>query len=178
MRTALFRTSPPAQRTRGAAGAGRGARALAVLGLAALTLSACAARREFFITSTPEGAEVRLDGEPVGRTPLHLPFDDYGTRSFTFYLDGYVTDSQVIKIKPPWYGYFPFDIVTEVLLPIGWRDRHKIHADLEPGTGAIPLPDLQSVIDRAMALRHAGPEGPPPSMPEPPGAPKPPQRAP
>jgi len=160
MRTALPRPSPSAQRPR--------ASARAALGLvAALALSACAARRELVITSAPEGAEVRIDGEPAGRTPLRVPFDDYGTRSFTFYLDGYVTDSQVVKIRPPWYGYFPFDIVTEVLLPIGWRDRHRIHSDLEPGTGAIPLPDLQSVIDRAMALRHAGPEGPPPPVPEP-----------
>jgi hypothetical protein len=152
----------PARRARGLAERPR-AHGTLVLVAAALALCACAVRREMVITSQPEGAEVRIDGEPTGRTPLRLPFDHYGTRRFTFYLDGYVTDSQVVELSPPWYGVFPLDIVSEVLLPVGWRDRHRIHADLVPGTGAIPPPDLDSVLERAEQLRRAGPEGPPPT---------------
>jgi len=140
--------------------ASRPARACLLVG-ATLALASCAVRRELVITSQPEGAEVRIDGEPTGRTPLRLPFDHYGTRRFTFYLDGYVTDSQVIDVAPPWYDYFPLDIVSEVLLPFGWRDRHHVHAEMQPGTGAIPPPDLESVLHRAEELRRAGPEGPP-----------------
>jgi len=128
-------------------------------------------RRELVITSEPEGAEVRVDGEPTGRTPLRLPFDHYGTRRFTFYLDGYVTDSQVVEVSPPWYDVFPLDIVSEILLPFGWRDRHEIHSQLRPGTGAIPPPDLTSVLERAEALRRAGPEGPAPVTPDEPPSP-------
>jgi len=145
-------------------------------GALALALCACAVQRELVISSQPEGAEVRLDGESVGRTPLRIPFEHYGTRRFTFYLDGYVTDSQVVEISPPWYGIFPLDIVSEVLVPLGWRDRHRIHADLQPGTGAIAAPDLESVFARAAALRNAGPEGPLPVVPPQPDTPPPPRR--
>jgi len=160
-------SEPPAATRRGAPPRAAGPLVLGALALALLTpgLGACAVRRELVLTSEPEGAEVRIDGEPTGRTPLTVPFDHYGTRRFTFYLDGFVTDSQVIDIAPPWYGYFPLDIVTEVLLPFGWRDRHRVHADLLPGTGAIPPPDLDSVLERAEQLRRAGPEGPVPSEP-------------
>jgi hypothetical protein len=155
-------SEPPAATRRGEPP--RAAAALVLVALA-LGLGACAVRRELVLTSEPDGAEVRIDGEPAGRTPLKVPFDHYGTRRFTFYLDGYVTDSQVVDIAPPWYGYFPLDIVSEVLLPFGWRDRHRVHADLLPGTGAIPPPDLESVLERAEQLRRAGPEGPVPSEP-------------
>ena len=132
---------------------------------AGLALCGCQVDRQLRITSEPEGAEVRLDGEPLGRTPLQLPFVHYGTQRFTFYLDGFVTDSRVVEIAPPWYLRFPMDIVTEILLPFGWRDHHRVHATLEAGTGAIAAPDLSGVLERAEALRRAGPEGPRPPVP-------------
>ena len=105
-------------------------------------------------------AEVRLDGDKVGVTPIDLPFDYYGERRLTLYLDGYRTWSEVLPIEPPWYAYFPIDIVTEVLVPIGWTDIHEVHAELEPGTGVALAPDLQSVLELAETLRRAGPQGP------------------
>jgi hypothetical protein len=121
---------------------------------------ACQATRILRITSSPVHAEVRLDGQKVGVTPIDVPFDYYGVRRVTLYLDGYRTWSQVLPIEPPWYAYFPIDIVSEVIIPAGWTDIHEVHADLEPGTGTLLAPDLQSVLDRADSLRRAGPEGP------------------
>jgi len=143
---------------------GLGARP-AALAFALLAL-ACQAERRLVITSEPPGADVRLDGAPVGKTPLRIEFQDYGTRRVTMYKDGFLTHSQVVEVRGPWYARFPIDIFSEVLLPIGWKDVHRVHAQLEPGQGTIPAPDLRSVLDRAERLRRAGPEGPPPLPPE------------
>jgi hypothetical protein len=130
--------------------------------LLALTLAAaaCRANRYLEITSTPPGAEVRLDDEAVGVTPVRVPFEHFGTRRVTFYLPGYRTTSRRIRLRAPWYARFPLDIVTEVLLPIGLRDRRKVHEVLVPGEAVMSLPSLRSVIERANALRLSGPEGP------------------
>jgi hypothetical protein len=127
---------------------------------AALLACGCHARRYLEIHSTPPGAEVRLDDESVGVTPVKVPFEHYGTRRLTFYLAGYRTSSRRIKLDAPWYGRFPFDLVTEVLLPFGWTDRRKVHQELVQGEEVMSLPSLRSVIERANALRQSGPEGP------------------
>ncbi len=129
----------------------------------ALCSSSCLAQRTIEIDSTPPGAEVRLDDQlvgttqPPGKEPLRVSFKDYGTRRFTLYKDGYVTYSKAIAIEPPWYEAFPLDVFSEILLPIGWHDTHHVHATLETGSGAIPASDLESVMQRAEALRRAGP---------------------
>ncbi len=128
-----------------------------------LALCACQVQREFVVTTEPPGAEVRIDDDLVGKTPVAMPFQHYGTRRFTVYLDGYVTQSRVVEVDPPWYGRFPLDIVSEILIPIGWHDRREVHFQLSPGTGAIAAPDLSWVLERAETLRRAGPEGPVPA---------------
>ena len=150
--------------------------------VAALLAQGCRARRYLAITSTPPGAEVRLDDQTVGRTPVRVPFEHYGTRRVTFYKEGYRTASRRIKVKPKWYGRFPLDLLTEVFFPFGLTDRRKVHQDLVLGEEVMSLPSLRSVIERAHALRHSGPEGPRdlpelapavvPSEPEPPPDPE------
>jgi hypothetical protein len=125
-----------------------------------LVLAGCRTHRYMEITSVPPGAEVRLDDQAVGLTPVRVPFDYYGTHRVTFYLAGHRTMSRRIKLRPRWYSRFPLDIVTEVLLPLGLTDRRKIHQDLVPGEEVMSLPSLRSVIERANVLRQSGPEGP------------------
>jgi hypothetical protein len=125
-----------------------------------LLTTGCAARRTLTITSEPPGAAVRLDDELVGETPLVLPFEHYGTRRVTFYRAGFLTESFVVEVAPPWYARFPADFLTEVLFPIGWRDDHPVHADLRAGDDVIGRPTLRSVLERAEILRRAGPAGP------------------
>jgi hypothetical protein len=128
--------------------------------VAALGAAGCQVQRELQITSQPPGAEVRVDGEAVGRTPVQVPYLHYGTRRVTFYLDGYLTQSQVVEIQPRWFNVFPLDLITEVLAPVGWSDLRAIHAELEHGSGAISPPTLEGVLERAEVLRRSGPEGP------------------
>jgi ABC-type amino acid transport substrate-binding protein len=130
------------------------------VGLAALLASACAAERTITITSEPPGALVRLDDTLVGVTPVKVPFLHYGTRRVTWYLDGYRTESRLVPIRAPWYAGFPVDILTEVVLPIGWKNNHSVHEDLARGDAPALEPELRAVIDRAETIRRAGPSGP------------------
>ena len=132
------------------------------LGLAAATfaLAGCRAQRELVISTDPPGAEIRVDGElQESRTPAHIPFTSYGVRRITLYLDGYVTYSEAFDVEAPWYAYFPIDVFSEILFPFGWRDRHRLRVKLVPGTEPIRAPDLLPVLQRAEAMRRAGPEG-------------------
>jgi hypothetical protein len=133
---------------------------LALTLAALLPLAACRAQRTLRITSAPSESEVRLDGERVGVTPLEISFEHYGKRRLSIYREGYRTYSRLVELDPPWYGRFPLDIVTEVLVPIGWRDHHEVHVNLQPGVAVLLEPDLQDILDRAEAMRRAGPEGP------------------
>lgn len=139
---------------------GSRAATFAALALATASLGACRATRVLAIDSTPPGAEVRVDDVVVGTTPMRLPFKDFGTRRVTLYKPGYLTHSELVVLEPPWYATFPLDLVTEVLLPIGWRHVQPYEATLVAGSGSIASPELQDVLGRAEALRRAGPEGP------------------
>ncbi len=135
------------------------ARRAAVLA-AACAAVACAPRRTLVIRSDPPGALVRLDDRTLGRTPLRHPFDSYGIRQVTLYLTGYRTHTERIELDPPWYARFPLDLVSEVLLPFGWKDTRRLEVRLEPGEQVVSLPTLRSVFERANILRQAGPDGP------------------
>jgi hypothetical protein len=135
-----------------------------VLSALVFLLAGCAARRELVINSVPPGALVRLDDTVVGTTPFETSFEAYGTRRVTFYKDGYRTQSMLVEIEPPWYGRFPLDIVSEVLLPFGWHDRHDVKMELVPESGTVTMPDLESVLQRAESLRLAEPTGPRPML--------------
>jgi hypothetical protein len=130
--------------------------------LAATLASGCAAQRILDITSTPPGALILLDDRIVGETPYRAEFDAYGTRRITLYKTGYRTRSRLIELRPKWYARFPFDVVSEVLIPIGWRDEHPFHVTLDAESGSVTEPDLRDVLERANELRLATPDGPRP----------------
>lgn len=135
--------------------------ARAMLAALLVTLATgCAAERTLVFTSDPPGALVRLDDDVVGTTPVEVPFLHYGTRRVTFNLEGHRTRSFLVKVEAPWYGRFPIDIVSEVLIPVGWEDRKTVHTELVEASGPVDLPTVRSVFDRAEALRRAGPNGP------------------
>jgi len=131
-----------------------------LLACAAPLAAGCRAERTLRITSEPAAAGVWVDDTYRGTTPLELPFDHYGTRRITFRLSGHGTTSLRVPVEPPWYGRFPLDLFSEVLIPVGWRDEHFAHAVLREGEDELSMPMIRSVLDRAEALRRAGPRGP------------------
>jgi hypothetical protein len=140
--------------------------------LAALMLAglgSCQSQRLLRVTSEPSQAEVRLDGVRVGTTPCDIPFQHYGVRRLTVYKEDHRTYSRVIEIDPPWYGRFPLDLISEVVLFFWqWDDIHKVHAKLVPGQSVLLEPDFPAVLERAENLRRSGPDGPKPLPVEPP----------
>jgi len=121
---------------------------------------ACAAQRTLTIESDPPGAILRIDDRVVGTTPYTEPFSDYGTRRFTLYKPGYHSLSKVELVQAPWYATFPIDIFSEIVFPFGWKDPHVYKLHLEAVKGEVTRPDLTQVLERAQALRLAGPDGP------------------
>lgn len=116
---------------------------------------------------------MRLDDTVVGTTPFTTTFEAYGTRRVTVYKEGFRSQTRVVELKPPWYARFPFDVVSEVLLPLGWRDRHDVTMELEPESGTVTMEDVDRVLERAESLRLAEPTGPRPVVKPKADAPKP-----
>ncbi|MDA8593049.1 PEGA domain-containing protein [Planctomycetota bacterium] len=129
-----------------------GAKAIATL-LAAAALTGCRGERTLSLTSTPVGAEVRLDGQLMGVTPVVIPIDHYGTRRLTMYRTGSRLHSEPLDLDAPWWTYFPVDILTEILNPVRLNDRQAYHVDLVPATGEVADPVTASFIEEAIRVR-------------------------
>ena len=89
-----------------------------------LLLGSCV-ERWLQVRSDPSGALVFLDGQEIGRTPLKIPFDHYGTREVLLWVDPEDTPAEVdyqmvaqnLELKAPWYQWFPLDLFFEQLWP-------------------------------------------------------------
>ncbi|MGR3309255.1 MAG: PEGA domain-containing protein [Candidatus Brocadiales bacterium] len=89
------------------------------------------------IDTTPPGAMVYLDDNPVGESPITVPFTYYGTRKIT--LEKVDAQNRLLykrkivfeEIKAPMYQYFPLDFFSEVLLPLKLEDNHIFSYNLE-----------------------------------------------
>ena len=141
-------------------------RAPLLLLLSSALLAACRAERRILIDTEPQGAQVRLDDELVGDTPLNLRFEHYGARRLTLYRRGFRTHSELLDLESPWYSFFPLDLVSEVILPFGWKDIHRVQVVLSPESGTVSSPDLELVLRKAESLRRASPAGPAPLTPQ------------
>ena len=103
---------------------------------ALLLLSGCV-QRILRIESDPPGASVYVNGEAAGKTPLEHPFDFYGKFEIVLRHADHQSKRIVHEASPPWYAYFPMDMIVEFLLPIfPLHDVHRIEASLQK-TGKI-----------------------------------------
>lgn len=127
------------------------------LALAALSLAACRGDRLLRVETVPPGATVRLDDKVVGRTPADIEFEHYGRRRLSIYRPGYRTHTESLKIRSPWWTRFPFDIVSEILLPFGWDDVHVRKIALVPDTGEEAAPATGQFIENALRARSGDP---------------------
>lgn len=106
-------------------------------------------QRRFIVNSQPEGAAVTIDQQPVGRTPLAIPFTYTGTREFKLEKDGYQTIKVQENIKPNWYESFPISLVTENFWPREIRDNRQLEFQMQPRTQV----QENLLLDRANELR-------------------------
>jgi hypothetical protein len=118
------------------------------------SLSGCVYRR-LVVRSDPPGAQVILDGQEVGTTPVAVPFTYYGTRQLTLVKPGFETRTELVTIPSPWYPVLPLDFVSDNFLPRQVNDRHEIAWQLTP-QGVVPQEKLQERADSLRSEAHIG----------------------
>ena len=118
------------------------------LAMLTLWITGCVQRR-FIVRSQPEGAFVSIDNQPIGYTPLSVPFTYHGTRDVQLEKDGYKTVKVQERIRPRWFDVFPVSFVTNNFWPRELRDERVLDFQLQPRD----QPNESLLIDRARQLR-------------------------
>jgi hypothetical protein len=115
----------------------------------ALVVSASAGcvERTLIIESNPSGAQVRLNGQRVGKTPLRVPFRHYGIYDVEVRHDGFEPIREAASVLAPWWARFPLGIFSELLWPGRIQDVHFLKYDLK----APAMPDRAKLLKRAEA---------------------------
>lgn len=111
----------------------RAARLLLRLALPAAALGALSGclERRLYITSDPPGALVRLNDVDMGRTPLEVDFEWYGTYDVRLELDGYEPIATSAEADMPVQEWPGIDLVT-MALPMKFKNEVRWHFALEP----------------------------------------------
>lgn len=135
-------------------------RPLVAVAAFALLAVGCVDRR-FVVTSNAPGAQVEVDGEPLGPTPSDGTYVYTGKRSFHAAAPGYEPLTQLVTFEPRWYDYPGLDLFAEVLWPFRIEDVRRVHLELIPTVPVTP----EQVQGRAEGLRARGLALPPPSIP-------------
>ncbi len=118
------------------------------IGLAfAVSIAAGCVERTLVIESDPSGAEVRLNGQRVGVTPVRVPFRHYGIYDVEVRHDGFATAREAAPVLAPWWARFPLGVFTELLWPGKIQDVHFLKYDLT----APVMPDRAKLLERAEA---------------------------
>lgn len=137
--------------------------------LLVLAYSTGCIRKRMTIRTSPPGAMVYIDKQPIGLTPVSTSFTYYGTRSFEIVRDGYRTEKFLRKINPPWYAIPPLDFASETLWPFEQRDERIIDVQMSPE----PVVPKEALVASAEQLRLQASQGVAVSMPPTIGQPQP-----
>ena len=123
--------------------------ALVLMMVSCLITNVGCLRRRMLINSFPEGPAVTVDHQPVGYTPVTVPFEYAGTREIMLEKDGFKPVRIRQPIKTPWYLNPPFSLVTENFAFREVNDLQVFEFQLEP----LQQVNDQNLIDRAENLR-------------------------
>lgn len=96
-----------------------------------LPLTGCVQRR-LQIRSQPEGALVSIDRQPVGLTPVSVPYTYAGTREFQLEKDGFKTVRVAQNIRPAWFDRFPISFFSNHFAGREVRDDRLFDFQMEP----------------------------------------------
>lgn len=123
--------------------------ALLVCPLLVLAASTGCVQRRLIVRTQPEGAFLTIDQQPIGYTPVAVPFTYYGTREIKLEKDGFKTVEVRQRIRPPWYERIPVSFFAEHFSPRELRDERVLDFQLEPRQQVDP----NFLLDRAANLR-------------------------
>lgn len=88
--------------------------------------------RKLTINTNPSGAQVFLNDEEIGTSPVTTSFKWYGDYNITIRKQGCETLQTHRKLQSPWYDYFPFDFAAQILYPGRIVDSYEWSFDLKP----------------------------------------------
>jgi len=118
--------------------------------IAALPILAGCINRTMHIETDPPGAVVWVDGDEYGKTPVDVHFTSYGSREVFLQMPDHATKREVVKLRAPWYAWFPVDFAADVLCPFTLQDRQSFAFTMEP----LPPADVKALEGRAGAFRE------------------------
>jgi hypothetical protein len=95
-----------------------------------LSAMAGCVERKLTINTNPSGAQVFLNDEEIGVSPVTTSFRWYGEYNITIRKQGCETLQTQRKLKAPWYDYFPFDFAAQVVYPGRIVDSYTWSFDL------------------------------------------------
>ena len=101
------------------------------IGIISLCFSGCVQRR-LQIRSQPEGALVSVDRQPVGSTPVSVPYTYHGTREIQLEKDGFKTVRVEQNIRPAWFDRFPVSLISNNFAFREIRDDRVFDFAMEP----------------------------------------------
>ena len=107
-------------------------RSLTVLVLTCGVLLTGCVERRLTINTEPQGAQVILNDEEIGTSPVTVGFNWYGDYWVRISKEGYETLNTHRDLKAPWYDYFPFDFFAQILNPSQIVDSYKWTFELGP----------------------------------------------
>ncbi len=86
--------------------------------------------RKLTINTNPSGAQVFLNDEEIGVSPVTVSFNWYGDYNVRISRPGSETLHTHRQLPPPWYDHFPFDFIAQALYPGRIVDSHQWSFDL------------------------------------------------
>ena len=118
--------------------------------------------RRFVVETNVPGAQITVDGVPIGPSPADAEWEYAGNKRFRAVAPGYEPLDQLVNFRPKWYNYPPFDFFAEVLWPLRIEDVRRVRLTLQPRR---PI-DREGLIQSADLLRARGNSLPPASVPD------------
>jgi hypothetical protein len=106
------------------------------------------------VRSDPVGAEVWVNGESVGQTPLEHPFTFHGTVGIVVRSSGHESRRVLVRLAPPWYERFPLDFFAEHLVPWTMTDAHDVKVTLPRLESSTPPQDREQFEPKIEAARE------------------------
>lgn len=103
--------------------------------MSAVLLASCAGTKEFTVRTTPEGADVCINGKEVGKTPLTLEVEQTKSLGIVAHKDGYELGTATIPTKSHWF------------YALLWTSNDPKAQVIEQNEVTIPLRKIASAAD-------------------------------
>jgi PEGA domain len=136
---------------------------IALLAASFVGLCTGCVERRFRVESNPPGAYLFVNNQPIGPTPIDVPFLFYGDYEMRLVKDGFQTKVVKQPVPTPWYEYPIAEFFSENAWPFQITDIRPLYYELNPAI----QPNLEELKAEAEELRNRGKALPAPRYPEP-----------